>query len=176
MKANDMMKANAIIKCRGRMRFTKAVGFVKVASIWLTRSHGGGGLQDWLGHTVPTMQLLPGDMETVSAQLTTPGRAVLKCNVADHITAGDCLPPVRRSDCMHIWCSFEPWHRCIFQLHSPCKSVIYTSHHWLAEWYGPHPALKRSGRPVGRQLGRWLVNDFCTHAPMHGYVAYRKCC
>ena len=59
---------------------------------------GGGGLQDWLGHTVPTMQLLPGDMETADAQLTTPGRAVLQCNVDDHITAGDCLPPGGHSD------------------------------------------------------------------------------
>ncbi len=54
-----------------------------------------GCLQDWQGRTVPTMQLLPGNMETADAQLTTPGRAILNCNVADHVNAGDCLPACR---------------------------------------------------------------------------------
>ena len=41
---------------------------------------------------MPTMQLLPGNMETADAQLTTPGRAILNCNIADHVNAGACLP------------------------------------------------------------------------------------
>lgn len=38
------------------------------------------------------MQLLPGNMETADAQLTTPGRAILNCNIADHVNAGAFLP------------------------------------------------------------------------------------
>ncbi len=48
------------------------------------------------------MQLLPGDMETADAQLTTPGRTVLQCNVDDHITAGDCLPPAGHNYCTRV--------------------------------------------------------------------------
>ena len=45
-------------------------------------------MQEWLGNTVPVVSLLPGDMETADAQMTTPGQAILQCNVGDHITAG----------------------------------------------------------------------------------------
>ena len=76
------------------------------------------------------MQLLPGDMETTDAQLTTPGRAILQCNVADHITAGDCLLPVRHNDCMHMWFS-QVWRQMKF-LEALTPQACLKTHHRLA--------------------------------------------
>ncbi len=83
-------------------------------------------LQDWLGHTVPTMQLLPGDMETTDAQLITPGSAILQCNVADHITAGALL--------FEQMCCFQGSVQILQFAEAPSLQECRKTHHMLSGW------------------------------------------